>query len=310
MKTSKICIAKLLASTLLLAAILHISRAHAGEGAFGWIYTLDLQPKGELEFEQRLQLTKQQASGSYNAWVSRSELEYGVTNDLQVAGYLNAYYVNANQNYTNPEACGDRATCTGGQPVPVETWNPAAPYRKGGIEGGSLEAIYRITNPVTSPVGVGLYFEPTLGKNKNELEARLLLQSNFIDDKLILAGNVVVANEQLKFVGNGNVPESMLDFLVGASYRFAPKWFGGVEARFHNDYSSYNLQNQTQKATFVGPNLHYASKDWWFTAAWRYQLKGNTCMGDGTAECSNARVWDSHGLNEFMFKFGFPLTKI
>jgi hypothetical protein len=126
---------------------------------------------------------------------------------------------------------------------------------------------------------------------------------------LILAGNVVVANEQLKFVGNGNVPESMLDFLVGASYRFAPKWFGGVEARFHNDYSSYNLQNQTQKATFVGPNLHYASKDWWFTAAWRYQLKGNTCMGDGTAECSNARAWDSHGLNEFMFKFGFPLTK-
>ena len=239
----------------------------------------------------------------------RSELEYGLTNDFQIAGYLNAYYVNANQNYTNPEACGDRPTCTGGQPVPVETWNPAAPYRKGGIEGGSLEAIYRITNPVISPVGVGLYLEPTIGKNKNELEARLLLQSNFIDDKLVTAANIVVANEQLKFVGNGNVPESMLDFLVGASYRFAPKWFGGVEARFHNDYSSYNLQNQTQKATFVGPNMHYASKDWWFTAAWRYQLKGGTCMGTGTAECSNARVWDSHGLNEFIVKVGFPLAK-
>ena len=132
-----------------------------------------------------------------------------------------SYYVNANQNYTNPEACGEAATCTGGQPVP-EGHNPAAPFRKSGVEGGSLEAIYRITNPVTSPVGVGLYLEPTLGRNKNEIEARLLLQSNFIDDRLIVAGNVVVANEQLKFVGNGNVPESMLDFLVGASYRFAP----------------------------------------------------------------------------------------
>jgi hypothetical protein len=162
---------------------------------------------------------------------------------------------------------------------------------------------------VISPVGVGLYLEPTIGKNKNELEARLLLQSNFIDDKLVTAANIVVANEQLKFVGNGNVPESMLDFLVGASYRFAPKWFGGVEARFHNDYSSYNLQNQSQKATFVGPNMHYASKDWWFTAAWRYQLKGGACMGTGTAECSNARVWDSHGLNEFIVKVGFPLAK-
>jgi len=303
-------IKKLVLFSVFLASTLHISFAHAGEGAFGWIYTLDLQPKGELEFEQRLQLTKQQAAGSYNAWVSRSELEYGVTNDFQVAGYLNAYYVNANQNYTNSEACGDRSTCTGGQPVPMGSWNPAAPYRKSGVEGGSLEAIYRITNPVTSPVGVGVYFEPTIGKNKNELEARLLLQSNFIDDKLILAGNVVVANEQLKFAPSGNAPESMLDFLVGASYRFAPKWFGGVEARFHNDYSSYNLQNQTQKATFVGPNMHYASKDWWFTAAWRYQLKGGNCMGAGTAECSNARVWDSHGVNKFMFKFGFPLTKI
>ena len=306
MKTSKFSLNKLIAFSLFLVVALHFSLAYAGEGAFGWIYTLDLQPKGELEFEPRLQLTKQQASGSYNAWISRSELEYGLTNDFQIAGYLNAYYVNANQNYIN---CENGSTCTGGQPVPVETWNPAAPYRKGGIEGGSLEAIYRITNPVISPVGVGLYLEPTIGKNKNELEARLLLQSNFIDDKLVTAANIVVANEQLKFVGNGNVPESMLDFLVGASYRFAPKWFGGVEARFHNDYSSYNLQNQTQKATFVGPNMHYASKDWWFTAAWRYQLKGGTCMGTGTAECSNARVWDSHGLNEFIVKVGFPLAK-
>ncbi|WP_353432906.1 DUF6662 family protein [Polynucleobacter sp. MWH-UH23A] len=306
MKTPKLSLKSLFFFVLFLVTLFHLSMAHAGEGAFGWIYTLDLQPKGELEFEQRLQLTKQQASGSYNAWVSRSELEYGLTNDFQIAGYLNAYYVNANQNYNN---CEDSPTCTSGQPVPVGSWNPAAPYRKSGIEGGSLEAIYRITNPVTSPVGVGLYLEPTIGKNKNELEARLLLQSNFIDDKLITAANIVVANEQLKFAPSGNAPESMLDFLVGASYRFAPKWFGGVEARFHNDYSSYNLQNQTQKATFVGPNLHYASKDWWFTAAWRYQLKGGTCMGAGTAECSNARVWDSHGLNEFIVKVGFPIGK-
>ena len=303
----KLTIKRLLAFSLFLVAALHFSFAHAGEGVFGWIYTLDLQPKGSLEFEQRLQLNKQQATGSYNAWLSRTELEYGLTNDFQIAGYLNAYYVNANQNYTNPEACGDAATCTGGQPVP-EGHNPATPYRKGGIEGGSLEAIYRITNPVTSPVGVGLYLEPTLGRNKNELEARLLLQSNFIDDRLVVAGNVVVANEQLKFVGNGNVPESMLDFLVGASYRFAPKWSAGVEARFHNDYSSYNLQNQVQRATFIGPNMHYAAKDWWITGAWRYQLKGNTCMGDGTAECSNARVWDSHSVNEFIVKVGFPLN--
>ena len=303
----KLTIKRMLASSLFIAATFHFSFAYAGEGVFGWIYSLDLQPKASLEFEQRLQLNQQQAAGTYEAWTARTELEYGLTNDLQIAGYINSYFTNANQNYTNPEACGNSSTCTAGYGVP-ESHDPATPYRKSGIEGGSLEAIYRITNPVTSPIGIGLYLEPTIGKNKNEIEARLLLQSNFIDDRLIVAGNVVVANEQLKFIGNGNVPESMLDFLVGASYRFAPKWSAGVEARFHNDYSSYNLQNQVQKATFIGPNIHYASKDWWVTGAWRYQLNGNTCMGDGTAECSNARVWDSHSVNEFIVKVGFPLS--
>lgn len=300
----KLTIKRLIAFTVLLATALHLSFAHAGEGSFGWIYTLDLQPKGKLEFEQRLQLNTQQAQGSYDAWVSRTELEYGVTNDLQIAGYLNAYYTSANQNYINSE---DGSSYTGGYGVP-ESHNPAAGYRKGGIEGGSLEAIYRITNPVTSPVGIGLYLEPTLGRNKDEIEGRLLLQSNFIDDKLVLAGNVVVANERLKFIGNGNVPESMLDILVGASYRFAPKWSAGVEARFHNDYSELNLRNQVQKAIFVGPNVHYASKDWWITGAWRYQLPGGSCMNGGEAECSNSRVWDSHSVNEFIVKVGFPIN--
>ena len=156
----KLTINRLLAFSIFLLATLHFSFAHAGEGAFGWIYTLDLQPKGKLEFEQRLQLNQQQASGTYDAWTARTELEYGLTNNLQVAGYINSYYTSANQNYTNPEACGDMPTCTGGYGVP-SSHDPSTTYRKSGIEGGSLEAIYRITNPVTSPVGVGLYLEPT-----------------------------------------------------------------------------------------------------------------------------------------------------
>ena len=137
----------------------------AGDGLFGWIYTLDLQPKGKWEFEQRLQLNKQQAAGTYDSWFSRSEIEYGLTNDLQVAAYLNSYYVSVNQNYTNQDACEGEPSCTGGYPVP-SSHDPASAYRKSGIEGASLEAIYRFTNPVTSPVGVGVYFEPTIGKTK------------------------------------------------------------------------------------------------------------------------------------------------
>ena len=86
-------IKKRITCSILCASTLPLSFAHAGEGVFGWIYTLDLQPQGKLEFEQRLQLNRQQASGSYNAWTARSELEYGLTSNFQVAGYINSYYI-------------------------------------------------------------------------------------------------------------------------------------------------------------------------------------------------------------------------
>ena len=87
----KLTIKRLLAFSLFIATALHFSFAYAGEGVFGWIYSLDLQPKGSLEFEPRLQLNQQQAAGTYEAWTARTELEYGLTNDLQIAGYINSY---------------------------------------------------------------------------------------------------------------------------------------------------------------------------------------------------------------------------
>jgi hypothetical protein len=311
MKSSQFKFFSLLLRSVTALVISYFAQAcMAGEGAFGWVYTLDLQPKGTWEFEQRLQRNHGQASGKYDVWLSRTELEYGLTNDLQIAGYINSYSANVNQNYTNPEICGQRATCTAGFPVPVShtEQSPDQAYRASGVDGFSLELIYRLTNPVTSPIGVGFYVEPTFGKLKNELETRLLLQSNFLDDSLIVAGNVVFANEQLKFLGEGNTPESMLDVLMGVSYRFQPKWFAGLEGRWHNDFGQYNLKSQTQRAFFWGPNVHYAEKSWWMTAAMRYQPKGGTCMGNGTGECSDGRVWDSHSKTEMMFKFGFPMN--
>ena len=282
-------------------AALTAMQAHAGEGSFGWIYTLDLQPKGTLEFEQRLQLTRKQAAGTYDLWRSRTELEYGLTDDIQIAGYLNAYSVNAAGNYTNPLACGAAATCTGGYGVPETA---GASYRKTDIDGASLEAIWRLSNPVISPVGIGLYAEVTRGKLADEFETRLLLQSNFLDDSLIVAANIVYEAENIKFTAETS-PESMIDVLTGVSYRFAPRWTAGLEHRFHNDYAGHRLNQHTQRANFIGPNLHYATKDWWVTAAWRRQI-GGICWEPGAAECSGGKVWDSHGRDEFIVKFGRP----
>lgn len=272
--------------------------AHAGEGTFGWIYTLDLQPKGTLEFEQRLQYNRGQAQGKYNLWQARTELEYGLTDDLQVAAYINTSYTEAHQN--NPDGT------TGGWLVPGSAGS--SPYSRGRVDGVSLETIWRLSNPVVDPVGVGLYGELTGGPVKDEIEVRLLLQSNFLDDRLVLASNLQLAMEKVKFDPAEVGRESMIDLLLGASYRVANNWTAGVEYRFHNDYSGYRFNDQTQRAHFFGPNVHYATKDWWVTAAWRYQPKGlSDCWGAGIGECSNRRVWDSHSKNEFIIKVGRPL---
>lgn len=269
--------------------------AQAGEGSMGWVYTLDLQPKGTLEFEQRLSLVRGQAQGSYDLWQSRTELEYGVTNDFQLAGYLNYYKVNAGSN----DITGD----TTGLMVPGAAATNGT-YSKT-LSGYSVEGIWRLSNPVVSPVGAGLYLEYTGGQLKRDLEGRLLLQSNFLDDKLVTAANIVAGSKRMMFDAADQASESELDLLLGVTYRFANRWTAGVEYRYHNDFVGYRWRTRTQEAHFFGPNLHYADKDWWFTMAWRYQIKGE-CFADGVAECSKGYAWDGHGRNEYVMKFGFP----
>lgn len=299
MKLRVFCIgAKLVLAWLLSAPTL----TFAGEGTFGWVYTLDLQPKGSWEIEQKLDLATGQSDGTYNLLKSRTGLEYGLTDDLQITGYLNAYSVRANKNYTR---CEDwKRRCTSGFAVPG--WASNQSYSKSEIDGGSAELIWRLTNPVTSPIGVGLYLEPTLGNTEDSIEARLLLQSNFLDDRLIFAVNLIAESAKVKFDPAETSYESMFDIRYGVSYRFQPNLFAGIEGRFHNDFSGSTYTTQTQRANFIGPNLHYADENFWVTAAWLYQL-GGTCWEPGEVECSGGKVLDNHGRNQFIVKVGFPL---
>lgn len=295
---------KKLIQTLLTAVSCLAIHAQAGESNFGWVYGLDLQPQGKWEVEQRIQLTRGHAAGTYDYWQGRSEVEYGLTNNIQLAGYLNTYAINAAKNYTNPDACSTTINpCTAGYGVSGANFADPS-YSAKGVDGVSLEAIWRITNPVTSPVGVGIYFEPTFGHLKDAIETRLILQSNFMDDRLQLVGNIVLEAEKLKF-DEEPIEEIVLDFVGGLSYRFASNWSAGLEYRFHNDYDGFSFASQTQKAHFLGPNIHYANKDFWVTVAMRTQIGGD-CWAPGDAECSDGMVWDSHGRNEYMLKVGVP----
>ena len=107
---------------LLAAFSLCLSYARADEAVFAWTYTTDLLPQGKWEFEQWMTARWEKEHGNYNVFDFREEIEYGLTNDLQVSLYLNHHYVYANNDVPaeNPRHPGNRLPGvfeTGGEDV-------------------------------------------------------------------------------------------------------------------------------------------------------------------------------------------------
>lgn len=285
---------------ILLGAFLFSMGARAGESPFGYLYTTDTHPKGSFELEQWMTFRRGKARGQYSLGQYRTELEYGVTDRFQASLYWNAYSVRASGNDASSETAG---------PYIPENIDKASRYRRGlSSDGGSAEFIYRVLSPYTDPVGLALYVEPSWGKFRNELETRLILQKNFLDDRLVLGYNLALAPEwEKKEDGTEKVTELVHGF--GVSWRFAPGWFAGLEARNQREYEGHSLSRGNREFTAwnLGPTLHYASRSWWFTASWLPQLRASRCFAaDQCAETLNRRNLDDLEKTELRFRFGIP----
>ncbi len=274
--------------------------AEAGEGPFAFIYTLDLQPQNTWQLEQWEWLQAGQSQGNYDFLTNRTELEYGFRPWFQVGLYLNTEYTYAYRN-------GVDGT-TGGPGTNIDpNSDPLAPYSSFRFKSVSFENIVRFMNPYTDGWGLGLYFEPAIGPYGYELEWKVLLQKNFLDDRLVLASNIVFETEQ-EWQSGATEYDSVLDLLVGASYRFADNWALGVEARNHREFSGQALNAPEHSAYFVGPTLHYAGEKWWATFGWRHQLPIVAAFNDDQQSVVvDGRIYgNEHARDEFMLRIGIP----
>lgn len=269
-----------LAVTALCGAFLVAPPAWADEPLFGDIYTTDLLPQGKYEVEEQLTWKAQKAHGSFNLLESRSEFSYGVTSAFQLSGALQYDWTRARQNGVD------------GTTIPPEPYSayfpaPNSTFDRGHLVGVSVEGIYRILSPYTDPVGLAVYFEPTFGDRFIEAEARLILQKNFYQDRLVLAANLKWAPE-IRFLppdphaapstvearSNTNI-ETDLNFTVGASYRFAPAWSAGWEFANEREVNGWAVFARSQwmgNAYYTGPTLHYGGEHFFFTLAPEVQL--------------------------------------
>lgn len=245
--------------------------AYAEESQFGYVYTTDLLPKGAKEVEQWMTWRHQKIGGKFDEVEGRTEVEYGLTDRLQVALYANYAWTRAFHNgpfgeTTPPEQFADKNA------------GPDDHFRDTRFVGISGEAIYRVLSPYTDGLGLALYAEPTFGPSFRELETKLILQKNFLDDRLILAFNFTYAPEW-RHVGDEANPsaksweeETDVNANFAASYRFMPNWSAGFEFLNEREYNSYNFKHESNSGYYFGPTVHYGGKDFFVTATLLEQL--------------------------------------
>ena len=271
--------------------------ALAGESLFSRAYTTETVPAGHYELEQAVRNRTGRAFGEYSATDFKTEFEYGLLDNFQVALYLNTGYLHAlNAPDDNEPSIADGK----------------APYfsRDGlALQSVSVELIYRLSSPVTDPLGVALYFEPEWnvtdphnGAHEYDslsTEFRLLLQKNFLGDQLVVVYNLVIETDYFRYgrfnsVGAPTPWQGELDWNneIGASLRLASNWYGGVEFRNHNEVGNFYSHDHT--IFWGGPAFHYASTSWWATLGVLKQLWGGP---DGIDSATGSYNGDNYYLH-------------
>jgi len=244
--------AAILAALLLAVTVVPRTAAAEDESPFAGIDTSDLLPAGEAEAEQWLSWRHGRAGQSFDAIAGQTEYEYGLTSDLQLGGYLKYAW-----SRVRPHAPAPSPAVTGAD-----------------FSGVAAEVVYRIWDADSDPLGVAIYFEPTIGPDTRELEWKLLLHKSLLDERLVLAANLVLENEWEHSRGQWDA-HTEFNILAGAAYRFAPHWAGGLEFASQREFDGalpWQTSSAAANSYFAGPTLHYATEDFFVTLGVQAQL--------------------------------------
>lgn len=223
----------------------------ADDQPFVTIYTTDIQSAQGREIEQWLNWSTNHGNTRFNEYESRTELEYGITDDLQGSLYLNYDFQQ------------ERAH------------NPLGPVETANAFGVSGELIWRLLNPYFDPIGFALYLEPAWSAKERSIETKLLFQKDFLNDTLRAALNINFEDQWVENSLGHFDKESALEFRLGASYNVTPDFSLGLE--FDNEHGFDDLilggpARETSDSFFMGPTIQYVGHPWSITLGAQAQL--------------------------------------
>lgn len=213
------------------------SVARADERKFTYSYEAKTLPTGLWEFESWATLRAHRDVGQVWFLDLREEIEYGITDRLTVAGYLNLE-VESLKN------------------VPGEDDETELEF-----ESVSAELKYKFTDPSSDVVGLLGYVEGSVGPDEQELELKLVVSKHL--GPVTLAYNFIVEFERAKEHGDWE-RETMLQHTFGASLELGSGFAAGAELVIRTPYAG-TFKEKEETGVLVGPNAHYAAKSWWVT---------------------------------------------
>ncbi|MCI0631255.1 MAG: hypothetical protein L0Y44_11450 [Phycisphaerales bacterium] len=216
------------ASVVLFAA----GQVQADERRFTYVYEATTMTPGHFEYEQWVTWkTHKDDDPDFDRFDFRHELEFGVTNDLQLGLYLSDWRVQDGQSVDDGTA-----------------WRNVA-----------AELIYGLTDPVTDPLGSALYGEIKIGDELLELEAKIILQKNIGKWVFAWNGTIEAEWEGERFDEDTGTFEQTL----GGSYQFSPSLLVGFEGLHEVEYEDWSQWGD--HAVYLGPNASYRANAWWLT---------------------------------------------
>jgi hypothetical protein len=238
---------KLILGGLVFAAAAGPLLAH--EEPFGYLRGAQSEAKGEWELTQWATARVGKESGRYLGLDLATELEYGVTDRLQVAAYLLTDY-----HYVK-DAVGSSG--------------PFDDVNRFGLNGTSFELKYQLLDPFKDSFGLSLYFEPGYNSieraggarhDEFEMETKFIVQKNFLANRLVAVANYTIEPEWVRSAGTTWETNLKMEWTAGLSWKFAQHWWLGVETRLDTEFGDADLNNSNYVTFSAGPTLHYAGE--------------------------------------------------
>lgn len=291
-------------SFLLVALLLAITIAPsttADENLFGYVSGAETLPEDANELYFWITQRDDKGVGDYTATDFEIEYEHGISPKFTGAVAILGQSIDTQGILIDGYVPGD------------ETYD----LRFSGLEG---RLKYKFLSPLIHPVGLAmqvkletLVLDPHSGRDKDtaSLGLDLLLQKNFAGDALVTVLNLGTEATYADRAPIDDLPEDFdwptdpemeieLKLGLGASYRFAPNWFAGVETFYVTEFETE--VGQERWSWHGGPTLHYGGKTWWATLTYLPQIEGG-------GETYPGQTDDLHLIEktktEVRFKLGF-----